>query len=200
MAPLKSIAIVVATGVALLAHTGVCAGVSAQTATSTTAASSEVDMAVRQGAFATAAKLLEKAAHAGNPEAQYQLASLYRSGRGVGQDDAAAMKWMKAAASQEHPKAQFNLAKMLLAGRGGAPDTAAAKLWLQKAAARGNADATKLLAEIVATPAAKPAAQVPATKPSANANVAPVAIAARNGRPLCSMRRCADRPRLWVNS
>jgi len=101
--------------------------------------SSEVDNAVRQGAFATAAALLEKAALAGNAEAQYQLASLYRSGRGVDQDDALALKWMKAAAAQDHVKAQFNLGKMYLSGRAGPADVAAAKPWLQKAAARGHA-------------------------------------------------------------
>ena len=78
---------------------------------------------MRAGNFDLAASLLEQRAQSGDVEAQYQLASLYRSGRGVAHDDVAAFQWMKAAAEKGHAKAQFNLAKMYLAGRGVAVDT-----------------------------------------------------------------------------
>ena len=48
----------------------------------------EINSAVRAGQFDRAAAILRRAAEAGNAEAQYELASLYRSGRGVPQDDA----------------------------------------------------------------------------------------------------------------
>jgi TPR repeat protein len=82
----------------------------------------QADSALRIGNFGHAAELLEQRARAGDLEAQYQLASLYRSGRGVIQDDAAAFFWMKSAAESGHAKAQFNLAKIYLAGRGVAVD------------------------------------------------------------------------------
>src|SRR5258708_36649669 len=76
------------------------------------------------------------------------VASLYRIGRGVPQDDLLAFKWMKAAAEQNHASAQFNLARMYLAGRGAAPDVGSAKVWLRRAADQQYDEAAKLLAEI----------------------------------------------------
>ena len=45
--------------------------------------------AMRTGDYAAAVRLLEGRAKSGEREAQYLLASLYRSGRGVPQDDGA---------------------------------------------------------------------------------------------------------------
>src|SRR6516225_1200877 len=77
-----------------------------------------IDDALLSGRFEQAAALLARRANAGNAEAQYQLASLYRSGRGVPPDEALAFKWMKAAAEHGHAKAEFNLGAMYLSGRG----------------------------------------------------------------------------------
>ena len=52
--------------------------------------SPNIAAAIRLGHFEDAAKLLEAAAKSSNADAQYQLASLYRSGRGVPADDAIA--------------------------------------------------------------------------------------------------------------
>lgn len=109
---------------------------------------SAIKSAVRAGAFEKAASLLEEAARAGNAEAQYQLASLYRSGRGVPQDAAHAFEWMLAAAKAGHPKAQFNVGKMLLAGHGTPVDRKQGEHWLQRAAAAGSDNAVALLAEM----------------------------------------------------
>ena len=109
---------------------------------------SQVELALRAGNFDLAASLLEPRAQSGDAEAQYQLASLYRSGRGVAHDDVAAFQWMMAAAEQGHVKAQFNLAKMYLAGRGVAVDTTEASTWLMKASAQGYAEASRLLSEV----------------------------------------------------
>ena len=134
------------------------------------AAMSPADEAVRTGDFGRAATLLRKLAEAGNPEAQYRLASLYRTGRGVAQDDMLAFTWMKAAAERNHTSAQFNLAKMYLAGRGATADAAVAKVWLQKAASHGNDEAAKLLSEAPAQhrfePAAPDSTQPPSLEPS----------------------------------
>ena len=112
------------------------------------AESAAVKSAVRAGSFKQVAELLERAARSGNAEAQYQLASLYRSGRGVTKDEGIAFKWMQDAAGQGHTKAQFSLGKMYLAGHGIAPDRNKAESWLHQAAARGNDNAIKLLAEL----------------------------------------------------
>ena len=87
-----------------------------------------IDSAVRSGQFEQAATILKRAADAGNVEAQYELAALYRLGRGVAQDDQQSFRWMKAAAEKGHQKAQLNLGRMLLTGRGASLDVAQARL------------------------------------------------------------------------
>ena len=49
-----------------------------------------IGAALQTGDFRQAAIVLERLARSGNAEAQYQLAALYRAGRGVPQDDALA--------------------------------------------------------------------------------------------------------------
>lgn len=93
---------------------------------------SAADAALRAGAFDRAANVLQQQAKAGDLEAQYRLASLYRLGRGVEQDEAAAFRWMKSAAERGHAEAQLNLAKMYLAGRGVAANVPEARAWLQR--------------------------------------------------------------------
>ncbi len=56
--------------------------------------------ALEQGDFATAARHLQTAAQQGDPLAQYWLGRLYRSGRGVPQNAAAAHRWFAQAAAQ----------------------------------------------------------------------------------------------------
>src|SRR5581483_3978874 len=121
----------------------------------------QAEAALRAGNFEQAAALLQQRAQAGDAEAQYHLASLYRTGRGVPHDDVMAFRWMKAAAEKGHAKAQFNLARMYLAGRGVAADAGAAQNWLAKSAARGLAEASALLSELDAAP--RPARQVAST-------------------------------------
>src|SRR5262249_14251720 len=96
----------------------ICGGAAsfAQANTDESATLRAADQAVRTGDFSRAATFLRRAAESGNSEAQYRLASIYRSGRGVPQDELRAFKWMKAAAEQHHSSAQFNLAALYLAG------------------------------------------------------------------------------------
>ena len=102
----------------------------------------------------------------GNSEAQYRLASLYRTGRGVPRDDLLAFKWMKAAAERNHSNAQLNLARMYLAGRAVALDVAVARAWLQKATSGGNDEAARLLSEISVQSRIEPDRPSPTQPPS----------------------------------
>jgi TPR repeat protein len=115
--------------------------IGAATCLTTLAAADAVDeanQAVRMGDYEKAAKLLVRAAKRGEVDAQYQLASLYRSGRGVDKDHAAAARWFAAAAKQGHPKAQYNLGKMYQNGWGVDADRQRALHWYRLAAEQGH--------------------------------------------------------------
>ena len=65
----------------------------------------------------------KKAAAAGHPIAQNNLASFYHSGRdGLPQDDALARQWFRRAAEQGYTKARNNLAVLYQIGAGGSKD------------------------------------------------------------------------------
>jgi uncharacterized protein len=66
---------------------------------------------------------------------------MYREGRGVPQDYAAAAAWYRKAADQGDASAQNNLGFMYHRGRGVPQDYAAAAVWYRKAADQGNASA-----------------------------------------------------------
>jgi hypothetical protein len=107
----------------------------------------DVEAALRIADYDTAAKALEAHAKKGVAEAQYRLAGLYRTGRGVTQNDAHAFQWMRSAAEQGHAAATEQLGMMLRTGRGVAPDEAQARQWLQRAAQSGSKTAARALAE-----------------------------------------------------
>lgn len=78
----------------------------------------EAQTAVRQRNYAEAAETLAELAAAGNAEANYMLATLYRDGRGVPQDEATAFDLTLAAAEAGHVEAQYSLGTLYLSGRG----------------------------------------------------------------------------------
>lgn len=80
-------------------------------------------------------------AQAGQAKAQYLLAELYRSGRGVDTDLAAAAGWYRKAALQGHVPASYNLAMFNLLGAGVDKNIPEAAVWMRKAADGGHADA-----------------------------------------------------------
>src|SRR5215471_12792308 len=82
----------------------------AQITSDKSATMNAVDQAVRTGEISRAATLLQKAAEAGDAEAQYRLDSIVRSGCGVPQYELLAFKWMKAAAEKNHMNDEFNIA------------------------------------------------------------------------------------------
>jgi TPR repeat protein len=71
--------------------------------------------------FARARELYEVAANRESADAQYQLATMYLNGCGVGLDDELAEKWFQKAADLGHPEAQIALSEVLERGlnRGG---------------------------------------------------------------------------------
>jgi TPR repeat protein len=114
--------------------------------------------------FKRAADLFRAAAIAGNPEAQYALATMLKEGRGVGKDVRGAMRMMQFAsvagnldAMVEYAIAQFN-------GDGADKDEAAAAELFLKAARRGSPIAQDRLARILMAGRGMPADATEAVK------------------------------------
>ena len=82
---------------------------------------------------------VEKAADAGNPDAQYLLSLFYSKGYcGVEQSDSKAFDWCKAAAENNEPAAQCTLGHLYRQGAGDVPKSLRmAIVWYQKSIAQG---------------------------------------------------------------
>jgi TPR repeat protein len=89
-------------------------------------------------------------AELGDARAQFNVAVLYNTGRGVKQDTTEAARWFRRAADQGEPTSQFNLGYMYKHGRGVSRDTAEAAEWYQRAALQGVPDAQFNLAQMYA--------------------------------------------------
>ena len=89
-------------------------------------------------------------AEAGDAACQNGLGALYRLGRGVPQDLAAAAEWFRKAAVQGFAKAQANLAAIYVEGAGQPQDHVAAAQWYRKAAEQGFALAQRELGRLYA--------------------------------------------------
>ncbi|MEZ5863215.1 MAG: tetratricopeptide repeat protein [Geminicoccaceae bacterium] len=94
---------------------------------------------------ATNVPALLRAAEAGDPKAQFDLADRYLDGRGVAADDEAAARWFLTAAEGGYAPAQYNMSLLYLMGRGVAPDEAAALRWLRASAVQGLPEAQNRL-------------------------------------------------------
>ncbi|MFZ5511582.1 MAG: tetratricopeptide repeat protein, partial [Pseudomonadota bacterium] len=97
------------------------------------------------GEYQAAARALIPLARAGDARAQTQLGLLYFFGRGVAEDEKAALAWLKKAANQGHVEAMLHLGNALVFGADAPrlvadPDREAAQ-WYFRAASAGNADA-----------------------------------------------------------
>ena len=82
---------------------------------------------------------LQERADRGDVEAQTELGSLYYAGRGVPQDDDAAVRWTRLAAEQGYAPAQYNLGLLYFRSRGVLGDDAEAARWYRAAAEQGYA-------------------------------------------------------------
>jgi len=70
------------------------------------------------------------ASYFGDPEAQYQLASLYLEGHGVARDAKRAVPWLVLSANKGHYKAQALLGRILFNGEHGMRQRASGLMWL----------------------------------------------------------------------
>jgi TPR repeat protein len=94
--------------------------------------------AAERGDYTTALKYWRPLAELGHTGAQYILAVLYSTGRGVPQNDAAAVMWYRKAADQGVARAQYNLGLWYSTGRGIPQDFVSAHMWFTLAAAQGD--------------------------------------------------------------
>ncbi len=106
--------------------------------------------ALRETPF-TAYQVCRDAAEAGSAKHQFQLAGMFRHGRGVNPSREEATYWFRRAAESGHAQAQFELARRLIQGIGVLPDEHAAAMWLEQAAYRGLTDARFNLATLYAS-------------------------------------------------
>ncbi|QOW47306.1 MULTISPECIES: tetratricopeptide repeat protein [Acinetobacter] len=81
---------------------------------------------------------LTKAAKAGQPAAQFYLATRYQSGNGVSKDLKEAFSLFKAAADQGISAAQLNVGRMYADGIGVSKNEASARQYFEKAASHGD--------------------------------------------------------------
>ena len=78
------------------------------------------------------------AAEQGDADAQFNLGSMYATGRGVPQDDAEAVRWYRLATEQGDASAQYLVGFAYATGRGVPEDDVTAHMWLNVAAATGD--------------------------------------------------------------
>jgi TPR repeat protein len=90
-------------------------------------------------------------AEAGDADAQFSLGVMYRTGRGVPQDDAEAVRWWRLAADQGRASAQYTVGSMYENGRGLPQDPAEAMRWYRLAADQGVAWAQTYLGNMYET-------------------------------------------------
>lgn len=103
---------------------------------------------IRQRDYDAAANWLRPRAESGNAQACFQLAQLYRNGRGVAPDPVSARQWMRCAADGGEIQAYYHYGLFLMNGVGGGHDMAAAKVWLEKAQASGVPSARQAIGQL----------------------------------------------------
>jgi len=116
-----------------------------------------VDEALAMKDDAAAVEKLKDEAYRGNLKASLQLGLMYREGKRVKKDPAAALDWLEDAADYNWMRyryklgvdeAQYVLGMMLLKGEGTARDPEEAAKWLEEAAKQGNSAAQTQLANL----------------------------------------------------
>ena len=101
--------------------------------------------AIRVRDYESAMDTYTAMARSGNPEAAYQLASMYRAGRGVDQDFTAAAKWMLIAANAGDARAQYSMGQLQLSTDESLTGREKAREWYKQAAMQDHAMAAKAL-------------------------------------------------------
>ena len=106
--------------------------------------------AYEAGNYGEAASIWRPLAEEGDPKAQFNLALLHETGRGVAEDPAEAAAWYERAALQGVTQAQLNLAALRQTGRGIAQNPLEALYWLEVAARHGEGAAREQAAAAAA--------------------------------------------------
>ena len=101
----------------------------------------EAVAAFERGDHTTAIREFRVLAEQGNANAQLYLGMTYGIGKGVPENDAAAVKWLRRAAEQGNANAQLYLGMAYDYGEGVPENAAEAVKWYRKAAEQGNANA-----------------------------------------------------------
>lgn len=102
----------------------------------------------RDGDYARAFEEFLPLATAGDVTLQNQIAAMYYTGQGVGQDFAKAAEWFRKAATAGSPEAQYCLGKLYYHGQGVPQNFEDAVKWLTEAALGGKGGAQFLLATL----------------------------------------------------
>ncbi|PHS77650.1 MAG: hypothetical protein COB59_09010 [Rhodospirillaceae bacterium] len=84
---------------------------------------------------------LEKRAHDGNPQAQFQLGNVYLNAQGSLRDVNKALQWLTYAANNHFPQAQQTLALLYFHGWHVPENALTAKYWFERAVQNGVAEA-----------------------------------------------------------
>ncbi len=100
-----------------------------------------IDKSIRLRDYTLAVKQLQPLLEQQNAEAQYRIASLYRSGAGVEKNIKSAMQYFEKAAHQNHPEAQYALGSILEKQN----KINSAKRWYQLSAKQGEKKALRKL-------------------------------------------------------
>lgn len=96
------------------------------------------EQAYRSEDFAAAFQEIKQRAETGEPQAQYNLGTMYALGQGVSRDFAQAAAWLGKAAAQGHAQAQANLGLLLLNNSRTKAQWREAERWLYKASDQGS--------------------------------------------------------------
>lgn len=96
--------------------------------------------ALDAGRIAEGAQLIQAAAQAGEPIAQYRLSKLYERGQGVPRDIQQSRAWTEKAAENGNVKAMHDLAVFYAEGEGGQQSYVGAVQWFRQAADHGLVD------------------------------------------------------------
>ena len=96
-------------------------------------------LAYEKGDYGAALQIFTPLAKKGDLVAQFNLAKMYREGKGVSKDYRAAVKWFNLSAEQGNALAQYHLGVAYSFGLGVVPDYEIALNWYRKSAEQGNA-------------------------------------------------------------
>jgi TPR repeat protein len=101
-----------------------------------------------QGKILKALKWYQEASNKGQSDAQYRIAEIYSSGRGVQKNIIEAIKWYKKLAVNGHQRSQLKLGSIYRFKSGGVHDPAEALKWYKMAAEQGSTRAQTITGDM----------------------------------------------------